>query len=158
MRKFITLTLLLSLWLAHNVGAQQTGNASFYSKKLKGRHTSDGGKYHPDSMTCAHKTLPFGTVLKVRNPKNDKEVVVVVTDRGPHQKRLMIDLSYSAAKQLDIVRQGIGLVIMTQLNSMPFIMPTLYALPIPFSKITVQSEMIMSKMNDIQKSIFQSND
>src|SRR5674476_384519 len=85
------------------VHAGQYGNASYYSSKLKGHHTSDGGKYHPDSMTCAHRTYPFGTILKVRNPKNDREVIVTVTDRGPHQRRLMIDLSYIAAETLDII-------------------------------------------------------
>lgn len=158
MRKNILLTLILSFGMTYFISAQQSGNASYYSQKLKGRHTSDGGKYHPDSLTCAHKTLPLGTILKVRNPKNDKEVVVVVTDRGPHQKRLMIDLSYSAAKHLGIIQQGIGMVIMTQLNSMPFIIPTLYALPIPFSKIKIQSDKVMAKMNDLQTALVQLND
>ena len=158
MRKSILLTLILSFGMTNFISAQQSGNASFYNQNLKGRHTSDGGKYHPDSLTCAHKTLPFGTILKVRNPKNDKEVVVVVTDRGPHQKRLMIDLSYSAAKHLGIIQQGIAVVMMTQLNAMPFIIPTLYALPIPFSKIKIQGEKIITKMNDIQTAIVQLNE
>ncbi len=158
MRKYILLTLILFIGVSSFIIAQQSGNASFYNHKLKGRHTSDGGKYHPDSLTCAHKTLPFGTKLKVRNPENDKEVIVVVTDRGPHQKRLMIDLSYSAAKHLGIIKQGIAVVMMTQLNSMPFIIPTLYALPIPFSKIKIQTDKIMTKMNEIQTSIVKLND
>lgn len=158
MKKSLLLSALLSFGIANYVAAQQTGNASYYSQKLKGRHTSDGGRYHPDSMTCAHKTLPLGTILKVRNPKNDKEVVVVVTDRGPHQNKLMIDLSYSAAKRLGIVQQGIALVMMTQLNAMPFIIPTLYALPIPLTNLKIQSKKIMMKMNDIQTAIVQLND
>lgn len=112
------LVLLIAIFVA-SLAAKQIGNATYYSSKLQGRHTSDGGKYHPDSMTCAHKTLPFGTVLKVRNPKNDKVVYVKVTDRGPHHRRLMIDLSYSAAKELDIVRAGIASVEITKLDSMP---------------------------------------
>ena len=99
--------------------SQHIGNATYYSQKLKGRHTSDGGRYYPDSMTCAHRTYPFGTILKVRNPKNEREVIVTVTDRGPFQKRLIIDLSYSAAKELDIIRIGIAKVEITKLNSMP---------------------------------------
>jgi len=157
MRKSTLFTLLLSIGIGCFISAQQSGNASFYNQKLKGRHTSDGGKYHPDSLTCAHKTLPFGTVLKVINPKNNKEVVVVVTDRGPHHKNLMIDLSYSAAKHLGIIQQGIAVVMMSQLNSMPFIIPSLYALPIPFSKIKIQTDKIMTKMNDIQTSIVKLN-
>lgn len=133
--------------------AQKTGNATFYSNKLQGRHTSDGGKYHPDSLTCAHRSYPFGTILKVRNPKNDKEVIVKVTDRGPFQRRLMIDVSYCAAKVLDIVRLGIAQVEVTKLDAMPFIIPTLFSIPIPFPKVPIQSIPIMLKMNDIQKSI-----
>lgn len=99
--------------------AQQVGKASYYSKRLHGHHTSDGGRYHPDSLTCAHRSYPFGTILKVRNPKNNREVIVKVTDRGPHQRRLMIDLSYSAANELDIIRSGIAQVEITKLDSMP---------------------------------------
>lgn len=153
MRKLQLLLLILPYFFSSIVSAQQTGNASFYSNKLHGRHTSDGGKYHPDSMTCAHRTYPFGTILKVRNPKNDKEVIVIVTDRGPHQRRLMIDVSYCAAKELDIVRQGIARVEVTRLDAMPFIIPTLYSIPIPFPKMPIQSISIMLKMNDIQRSI-----
>jgi rare lipoprotein A len=97
--------------------AGQIGKATFYSHKMKGHHTSDGGKYLPDSMTCAHRSLPFGTLLKVRNPTNNKEVIVRVTDRGPHRKRFLIDLSYSAAKQLDIIREGFASVEITKLDS-----------------------------------------
>ena len=57
-----------------------TGKASYYSNKLHGRRVSDGTRYNKDSMTCAHLTYPLGTYLKVRNPKNDKEVIVKVND------------------------------------------------------------------------------
>ena len=105
--------------------SQRKGNASYYSNKLKGRHTSNGDRYHPDSMTCAHLTYPFGTILKVRNPKNDKIVYVKVTDRGPHSRRLMIDLSYAAAKEIDIVRAGIAPVEISRVDSLPFKEPIL---------------------------------
>ena len=99
--------------------AGQIGKASFYSHRLKGRHTSNGGKYIPDSLTCAHRSLPFGTLLRVFNPSNNKEVIVRVTDRGPHRRGVLIDLSYSAAKKLDIIGQGVANVIITELNSIP---------------------------------------
>jgi len=118
-----------------SIFGQQTGNASFYSKKLKGHHTSDGGKYHPDSLTCAHRSYSFGTILKVRNPKNGNEVIVKVTDRGPRQRRLMIDLSYSAAKQLDIIRYGIARVEITKLDSMPLNRIILESISVAVSKI-----------------------
>lgn len=93
--------------VTHLLG-QDVGNATFYHKKFEGQRTSDGGRYHRDSMTCAHRSYPFGTLLWVRNPRNGKEVVVKVTDRGPFNKRLMIDLSYRAAQELDIIRYGIA--------------------------------------------------
>ncbi len=123
--RIIIFSLILGVTSTH---AQKSGKASFYSSKLQGRHTSDGGKYHPDSLTCAHLTYPFGTLLQVRNPKNDKIVIVRVTDRGPHTRSRLIDLSYSAAKQLDILRAGIASVEITKLDYYPLI---LSLLPIP---------------------------
>lgn len=125
------LSLVFFLLTSGYVIGQKTGNASYYSDRLHGRHTSDGGKYLRDSMTCAHRTYPFGTILSVRNPKNDKEVLVKVTDRGPHQRRLMIDLSYRAAKELDIIRAGIATVEVTRLDSLPYMYPHLKPLPKP---------------------------
>lgn len=84
------------------------GNATYYSNRLHGRKVSSGTRYHKDSLTCAHKTLPFGTLLKVRNQKTNAEVVVEVTDRGPHRRDAIIDLSYAAAKQIGILRDGIA--------------------------------------------------
>ena len=119
MRKNILISILFFFFSTLFSFAGQIGKATFYSHKLKGRHTSNGGKYHPDSLTCAHRSLPFGTLLRVFNPNNNKEVIVRVTDRGPHRKGLLIDLSYSAAKKLDIVSQGVASVIITELESIP---------------------------------------
>lgn len=74
---------------------------------------SNGEKYHRDSMTCAHLKYPLGTKLRVKNPKNGKEVIVEVTDRGPHTKRFTIDLSYAAAHALDIIASGFSMVEIT---------------------------------------------
>lgn len=95
--------------------AQKVGNATYYSKGLHGHRTSDGGRYHKDSLTCAHRTYPFGTILQVKNPLNGKIVFVKVTDRGPFGKRLIIDLSYRAASELGILRSGRSLVEVTEL-------------------------------------------
>ena len=130
MKNFRLLFFLVFLVSAVFCEAQQHVMATYYSHKLKGRHTSDGGRYHPDSMTCAHRTYPFGTYLKVHNPKNDREVIVKVTDRGPFQKRLSIDLSYSAAKILDIVRLGIAPVIITQIDYIPTFIPLYISIPV----------------------------
>lgn len=83
------------------------GKASYYSNKLHGRRMSSGKIYHRDSLTCAHKTLPFGTKLKVTNPTNGKEVIVEVADRGPYSHSRVIDLSYAAARELDIIAHGV---------------------------------------------------
>lgn len=89
---------------------QQTGKASFYSKRATGARTSNGERLHHDSLTCAHKTHPFGTLLKVPNPSNGKEVVVRVTDRGPFKRGRIIDLSWGAAKELGMLSQGVAMV------------------------------------------------
>ena len=85
-----------------------TGKASFYGNKFHGRKTSSGERYHRDSLTCAHKTLPFGTLLKVRNTKNGREVIVKVTDRGPFVKGRIVDLSMAAARELDMLSSGVA--------------------------------------------------
>ena len=88
----------------------QKGKASYYSKKFHGRKTASGERLHPDSLTCAHRTYPFGTKLKVYNPANGRSVVVRVTDRGPYVRGRIIDLSWRADKELCIISQGVGTV------------------------------------------------
>lgn len=87
--------------------AQDIGLATYYGKRLNNRKTASGIIYKKDSLVCAHRTYPFGTLLKVKNIKNDKEVVVKVIDRGPFAKKRIIDISYAAAKELDMVRHGV---------------------------------------------------
>ena len=147
MKKVLSLCLLFLLIFNSIAFSQQLGNATFYSKKLKGHHTTDGGKYHPDSLTCAHLSYPLGTILKVRNPKNGNEVIVKVTDRGPHQRRLIIDLSYSAAKQLDIVRYGIARVEIFKLDSMPLNRMILEPIAIAISKIRLAETTTTNKQS-----------
>jgi len=89
------------------IRAQQTGFATFYGTKFNNRKTASGEIYRKDSMVCAHRTYPFGTLLKVKNPANNKEVIVRVIDRGPFTRKRIIDLSHAAAKELDMVRQGV---------------------------------------------------
>lgn len=93
------------------VSAQtQKGKASFYSKRATGSRTSSGERLHHDSLTCAHRTYPFGTLLKVTNERNGKWVVVRVTDRGPHSRGRIIDLSHAAASKIGIINQGVAMV------------------------------------------------
>ena len=106
----LTLTFFLVLLWPTSAHAQklapQQGNASYYADYFHGRTMSNGERYHRDSMTCAHLHYPLGTILKVRNITNDKEVIVRVTDRGPYSRKFVIDLSRAAARQLDIIHYG----------------------------------------------------
>ena len=104
-----------------NAQGVQTGKASYYAKKFSGRKTASGERLHHDSLTCAHRTYPFGTQLKVTNPANGKTVIVRVTDRGPYVKGRIIDLSVRAAKELGIIAQGIAPVVVERYN--PSIIP-----------------------------------
>lgn len=114
-----TLTLLLFSFTAS--GQTQSGKASFYAMKFTGRMTASGERLHHDSLTCAHRTYPFGTMLRVSNPANGKVVYVRVTDRGPYVKGRIIDLSVRAARELGIIAQGIAPVIVERIGS--FIVP-----------------------------------
>ncbi len=102
-----------SFFILHSSFSQtpQKGKASYYSKKATGARTSSGERLHHDSLTCAHRTHPFGTMLKVTNPKNGKSVVVKVTDRGPFGRGRIIDLSWRAAKELGMLAQGVAMVL-----------------------------------------------
>jgi rare lipoprotein A len=89
------------------IAKADTGIASWYGHKWKGRMTASGERFHPDSMTAAHKTLPFGTIVEVRNLKNDSVVHVVITDRLPKSSTRSIDLSPAAAKRLNFYSAGL---------------------------------------------------
>lgn len=86
----------------------QTGKASFYADKFEGHPTASGEKYKHSKLTAAHKTLPFGTKVKVTNLKNDLTVEVTVNDRGPYIDGRIIDLSKSAAEKLGFVSIGLA--------------------------------------------------
>ena len=85
----------------------ESGKASFYAKSFSGRKTASGELLHRDSLTCAHRSYPFGTLLKVTNMLNGKQVVVRVNDRGPFRKGRIIDLSWAAANEIGMIAQGI---------------------------------------------------
>ena len=103
----ITLHLSLFVSPAGALAQTQKGKASFYAKKFSGRKTASGERLHTDSMTCAHLKYPFGTMLKVTNVLNGKQVVVRVNDRGPYRKGRIIDLSWGAAKAIGMIAQGV---------------------------------------------------
>ncbi|MBM6993679.1 MAG: septal ring lytic transglycosylase RlpA family protein [Prevotella sp.] len=86
------------------------GKASYYSRQATGARTASGDRLHHDSLTCAHRNYPFGTMLKVTNLANGKEVYVKVTDRGPYGRGRIVDLSYGAARELGMLAQGVAMV------------------------------------------------
>ena len=99
----------------------QHGKASYYSKRATGARSASGQKIHHDSLTCAHRYYPFGTMLKVTNLKNDKSVIVKVIDRGPYGRGRIIDLSWAAAKEIGMIAQGVGTVKVERLdNPVPY--------------------------------------
>ena len=87
------------------------GRASWYGREFQGSRTTSGERFNRFQYTCAHKTLPFGTRLRVTNPRNGKSVVVRISDRGPFRNQRIIDLSEIAARPLGIVRCGAATVI-----------------------------------------------
>jgi rare lipoprotein A len=91
-------------------GYRERGVASWYGHPFHGRRTASGEIYDMHAMTAAHKTLPIPTDVEVTNPRTGKKVIVRVNDRGPFERDRIIDLSYSAARALGLVRAGTGLV------------------------------------------------
>lgn len=87
-------------------GFVEDGVASWYGRDFHGRKTSNGEVYDMYAMTAAHKTLPMNVHLKVTNLENGKSAVVRINDRGPFVKKRIIDLSYAAAKELEVVGPG----------------------------------------------------
>jgi rare lipoprotein A len=84
----------------------QVGRASYYANKFEGRRTSSGEIFKQNQLTAAHKTLKFGTLVKVTNLKNDSTVVVKINDRLSKSSSSVIDLTTKAAKQLNFIRNG----------------------------------------------------
>lgn len=84
------------------------GVASWYGEEFAGRTTANGEIFDPGSLTAAHRTLPFGTILEVLNPKTRQSVWVRVNDRGPYIANRVIDLSYMAAQKIGLVEVGVG--------------------------------------------------
>jgi rare lipoprotein A len=93
----------------------ERGLASWYGKKFHGRRTASGEVYNMYAMTAAHPTLPIPSYVRVRNPANEREIVVRINDRGPFHAGRVIDLSYTAALKLGLLR-GVGLVELTRIT------------------------------------------
>lgn len=93
-----------------------SGTASYYGHRFDGRRTASGERFDMDALTAAHRTLPFGSKLRVTNPANGRSVVVRVNDRGPFHGGRLIDLSHAAAQRLGLIARGSGRVDLALLN------------------------------------------
>ncbi len=92
--------------LAPANGGSEVGVASYYSRAHDGRPTASGARYDERDLTAAHRTLPFGTRVRVTNLANGRTIVVRITDRGPFVRGRVLDVSLQAARDLDFVRAG----------------------------------------------------
>jgi len=99
-------------------GFTETGIASWYGNPFHGRKTSNGEIYDMHEMTAAHKHLPLPTYVQVTNTLNGKSVVLRVNDRGPFVGDRVIDLSFAAARELDIIQSGTGPVVIKALDEL----------------------------------------
>ncbi|MCO6440319.1 MAG: septal ring lytic transglycosylase RlpA family protein [Nitrococcus mobilis] len=100
-------------------GFVQHGIASWYGRKFHGRRTSSGELYNMYAMTAAHKRLPIPSRIEVTNLTNGRRAIVRINDRGPFVRNRIIDLSYAAAKQLDMLNKGIAMVEIRALSARP---------------------------------------
>lgn len=94
----------------------EKGRASYYSSKFEGRKTASGEIFRQDGLTAAHKTLPFGTQVKVTNLKNDSTIVLKINDRLSKSSGHCIDVSLKAAKKLNFVKDGVANVTIEKLT------------------------------------------
>lgn len=87
---------------------EEVGIASYYASKFEGRRTASGERYRAKELTAAHRTLPFGTLVRVTHLASGKSVEVRINDRGPHRKGRIVDLSRRAAEAIDLIRAGLA--------------------------------------------------
>lgn len=114
MKSVVTIILLVGLFAFGGAGLYSgstwlsgSGKASWYGEKFHGKKTASGDKYNMHEFTAAHKTLPFGTKVKITNHRTGKSVVVEINDRGPFVKSRQFDLSKAAFKEIGDINRGI---------------------------------------------------
>jgi rare lipoprotein A len=110
MKTYLLIILSIALLVAASSCAPkitQTGKASYYADKFNGRRTANGEIFRQRKKTAASKTIPFGTMVRVKNLSNGKTVKVRINDRGPFVEGRIIDLSKKAAKKIDMIRAGV---------------------------------------------------
>jgi rare lipoprotein A len=122
--------------------------ASWYGQDFHGRPTSSGERYDMYGFTAAHKEMDFGTRLRVTNPDNGKSVVVIVNDRGPFISGRDLDLSYGAAREIDHIGKGVGLVKIEYLGrDMRYVKRIEYSPALSAGAVTIQVGAFVDKLN-----------
>ncbi len=140
------------------LGSESFGMASYYGTKFYGKKTASGEILKKEGLTCAHPTLPFGTMLEVTNLANNKWCVVRVNDRGPFSRSRILDVSHDAAEQLEMFSSGTakvktmvvgdnGMIIITRPESIIENSMVLIGSPEEDNKITVITPPIVAKKN-----------
>jgi len=94
--------------------ARQCGGASWYGDKFAGKRTASGERFNPNAMMAAHRTLPFGSRVRVTDRRSGRSVLVRIVDRGPHVRGRVIDVSRAAARKLGFLRRGTASVCITR--------------------------------------------
>lgn len=112
----------------------QRGGASWYGPGFQGRRTASGERYDMNAMTAAHRTLPFGTWVRVHSLVNGRDVDVRITDRGPFARSRVIDVSRAAAKELDMLGLGFKEVVLLVPDTIPALALDVVDLPLPVVK------------------------
>lgn len=115
-KKIIINVCLLLVFLVYSNASAESGHASYYGPGFHGKKTASGERFDVNSLTAAHKTLGFGTYVRVTNLKNGKSVIVKINDRGPFIRGRVIDLSTKAAKVIDMIGSGTALVKIEKIN------------------------------------------
>jgi rare lipoprotein A len=107
MKKLLLLLLLVSTCTIYSQETTLKGKVSYYANKFNGRKTASGKRFDNTKFTCAHKTLPFGTFLKIINPLDGRFVIVEVIDRGPYIGKRVVDLSRMAFSKIGDLDKGV---------------------------------------------------
>jgi rare lipoprotein A len=84
------------------------GNASWYGPEFNGRKTADGERYDSEALTAAHPVLPFGSIVRIVNPRTHQFEIVRINDRGPYQEGREIDVSYRVARKIGLIHSGVS--------------------------------------------------
>jgi rare lipoprotein A len=129
------------------VGTAERGLASWYGHPYHGRPAADGEIYDMEKLVAAHRTLPFQTVVRVRNLSNDKTVDVRIIDRGPFVQGRIIDLSHAAAKEIDLLGPGVAQVEVTIIGTPAVPEPALFAVQVGAFREKANADRAEQNMN-----------